>query len=72
MSSDRFWDRAVETLSRRDLEALQLERLRRQLIRCYDESPFYREKYDRARVAVAYLRGQGWLDAPNHSISRVA
>ena len=55
MSSDRFWDRAMETLSRRDLEALQLERLRRQLIRCYDESPFYREKYDRARVAPRHL-----------------
>ena len=55
MARDRFWDRDVETLSRRDLEALQLERLRRQLVRCYEQSPFYREKFDRAGVAPRHL-----------------
>jgi phenylacetate-CoA ligase len=55
MPDDHFWDRAVETLSRRDLEALQFERLRRQLVRCYDGSPFYRERFDRAGIAPRHL-----------------
>ncbi|HLW59320.1 MAG TPA: AMP-binding protein [bacterium] len=52
---DRFWDRRIETLSRPALEALQLERLQRQVARCYDGSPFYREKFDRAGVAPRHL-----------------
>jgi phenylacetate-CoA ligase len=55
MPDDAFWDRAIETLPRKELEALQLDRLRRQLTRCYDESPFYREKFGRAGVAPRHL-----------------
>jgi len=50
-----FWDPAVETLPRPALEALQLDRLRRMVARCYDSSPFYREKLDRAGVAPRHL-----------------
>ncbi len=53
--ADQFWDRGLETLPRRELDALQLERLRRQLARCYDGSPFYREKFDRAGAAPQHL-----------------
>jgi phenylacetate-CoA ligase len=55
MPADPFWDRNVETLLRGELDALQLERLRRQVARCYDASPFYREKFDRAGVAPRHL-----------------
>jgi phenylacetate-CoA ligase len=55
MPDDQFWDRDVETLPRRDLEALQLERLRRQIARCYDGSPFYRERFARAGIAPHHL-----------------
>ena len=55
MPAQPFWDRRVETLPRGELEALQLARLRRQLGRCYDGSPFYREKFDRAGVAPQHL-----------------
>ncbi len=55
MPDDGYWDRAVETLPRPRLEALQLERLRRQVARCYTQSPFYREKFDRAGVAPRHL-----------------
>lgn len=52
---DRFWDREVETLSRVQLAVLQLDRLRWQLARCYDGSPFYREKFEGAGVAPRHL-----------------
>jgi phenylacetate-CoA ligase len=55
MPDNAFWNRDVETLPRSRLEALQLERLRRQIARCYDGSPFYREKFDRAGVAPRHL-----------------
>lgn len=55
MPDDRFWDREAETLPRSKLEALQLERLRRQLARCYDGSPFYHERFDRAGVTPRHL-----------------
>jgi phenylacetate-CoA ligase len=61
MPDDRFWNREIETLSRSRLEALQLDRLRRQLARCYGESPFYREKFDRAGVAPRHLERLGDL-----------
>lgn len=41
-----YWDESVETMSRDELAALQLERLRSQLSRCYSESRFYRAKLD--------------------------
>ncbi len=52
----RFWDPKVERLPRQKIEALQLERLRWQVTRCYHESPFYRERFDRARVRPEHLR----------------
>ncbi len=55
MRDEVFWDREVETLPRSKLEALQLERLRWQVTRCYDHSPFYREKFERAGVAPRHL-----------------
>jgi len=58
---ERFWDAAIETRSRRELEALQLERLRWQLERCYRNSPFYRERFDRAGFRPAHVRALGDL-----------
>lgn len=55
MPGEVFWDRELETLPRTALEALQLERLRWQITRCYEQSPFYREKFDRAGVAPRHL-----------------
>lgn len=55
-SSTPFWDPEVEALSGPQLQALQLERLRWQLQRCYRDSPFYRERFDRAGVHPDRLR----------------
>lgn len=50
-----YWEPHVETLSRKELEALQLERLRLQLARLYQASPFYREKWRGLDLEVRHL-----------------
>ncbi len=57
MTRDQFWDPEVERLPRSRIEAMQVERLRWQLERCYAQSPFYRERFDRAGVQPSQLRG---------------
>ncbi len=57
MTRDQFWDFEVEKLPRSRIEAIQVERLRWQLERCFAESPFYRERFDRAGVRPSHLRG---------------
>lgn len=47
----RFFDESIETIPRPKLEELQLERLKRQVARCYQDSSFYREKFDRASLS---------------------
>lgn len=56
MTRDRFWDPEIETMPRKQLEALQLERLRWQVDRCYRDSPFYRERFDQAGVRPSHLQ----------------
>jgi len=51
-----FYEPEIETLERPALEALQLERLRWQVARCYENSPFYRERLDRAGVRPEDIR----------------
>ncbi len=45
-----FWNPDIETLPRDQLRALQWERLRWQVERCYHQSAFYRERFDKAGV----------------------
>lgn len=42
------WDPTVETMDPADREVLILEKLRRQLLYCYERSAFYRERWDAA------------------------
>ena len=51
-----FFEPEVETLSRDALRALQLGRLREQVRRCHDGSPFYREKFQAAGFEPGDLR----------------
>jgi len=44
-TSERYWSRATETMSRDELRALQVERLRWQVERCYRASALYRAKF---------------------------
>ncbi len=58
MASDlrEFWDRRVETMSRDELSALQLKRLREQMRRCQAASQFYRDKLREASATPDDIR----------------
>lgn len=51
-----FFDYKVETMSRGDLDALQLAKLKWQVDRCYHRSEFYRERFDAAGVSRADIK----------------
>ena len=51
-----FWDQRIERMARDELASLQLERLKWQVRRCYQESEFYRERLDTAGVGPDSIR----------------
>ena len=57
MRSDRtFFNQEMETLSKAQLQALQLERLQAVVERAYSQNRFYRELYDAAGVKPGYIK----------------
>jgi phenylacetate-CoA ligase len=51
-----IWDRKHETMSRGDLEALQLERLKTQAANVYEVVPFYRQRFMEQGVTPQAIR----------------
>jgi phenylacetate-CoA ligase len=51
-----IWDRKHETMSRGDLEALQLERLKTQAANVYEVVPFYRQRFMEQGVTPGAIR----------------
>ncbi|MBM7867696.1 AMP-binding protein [Heliobacterium gestii] len=56
MSERRYWDKSIETLSRNELEMVQLRQLRQHLEWAYVKSPYYREAFDKAGVLPSQLK----------------
>ena len=56
-----FFHPQYEALSRSELDALQEERLRSTVARCYSDSPFYRERFDSAGLKPSDIRTLGDL-----------
>lgn len=50
MKGNMYLHPDIETMSRSELEKLQSERLKWQVTRCYENSEFYREKFDQASL----------------------
>lgn len=50
MEERKYFDPEIETMDRSQLEELQMERLRWQLKRCYELSPFYQERFKKAGI----------------------
>ena len=48
--SPRLWNPEKELMSRSETRALQLIKLKSLLNRVYEQSPYYRDKFDRAGV----------------------
>lgn len=51
-----FFQKDVETMKRKDIEALQLEKLRHMVDYCYRNVPFYTKKLDEARVTADKIK----------------
>ncbi|WP_455717973.1 phenylacetate--CoA ligase family protein [Anaerosporobacter sp.] len=50
MSEKKFWDDKIETLSRGELEKLQLESLKEMVKFSYENSPYYKRSFDEVGV----------------------
>lgn len=62
MTDQKIWDPDAETMSREDLEQLQLERLQSTLNRVYKNVKFYRSRFDELGVEPADIRSRGDLE----------
>jgi phenylacetate-CoA ligase len=56
MEEGKYLDLEIETMDRPALEKLQMERLQWQLKRCYEESPFYQERFRKAGIKPEDIR----------------
>jgi phenylacetate-CoA ligase len=56
MEERKYFDPEIETMDRFQLEELQMERLGWQLKRCYELSPFYRERFKKAGIKPEDIR----------------
>lgn len=57
-----IWNERYETLERRELEALQLQRLKRIVKRVYERVPYYREKMEEAGIKPQHIKSLKDLD----------
>lgn len=51
-----FWQKDIETMKRKDIEALQLTRLKWVVSHCYECVPMYRKKFDDAKFSPDKLK----------------
>ncbi len=56
MAEHIFFDKEKETMKRKDIEALQLEKLKWTVNRCYDRVPYYKKIMDKAGVKPAHIK----------------
>ena len=48
--NDKYWNKSIETMSRKQLRELQLKKLKDQVKHCYDNSPLYKRKLKAAGI----------------------
>ena len=56
MAEHIFFDKEKETMKRKDIEALQLERLKWTVNRCYDRVPYYKTVMDKAGIKPSHIQ----------------
>jgi phenylacetate-CoA ligase len=54
MKTDQHWDESLETLTRSELEKLQISRLRK-VLECVSQFPFYKKKLEEAGMAISQV-----------------
>ncbi len=56
MENVSYWRKETETLPRRELEKIQLQKFKDKMQYVYDKSPFYKRKYDEAGIKPSDIR----------------
>lgn len=51
-----FFQKDLETMKRKDIEALQLERLKHTVAYCYENVPFYKKRFDEYHISADKIR----------------
>ena len=46
MANDKYWNEKIETLPPEEIKKIQLQKLKEQVKHCYENSAFYRKKFD--------------------------
>jgi phenylacetate-CoA ligase len=54
--SDRYWNKTIEIMPRKQLRELQLKKLKAQVKHCYENSPFYQRKFKAAGLTPDSIR----------------
>ena len=65
-----YYQPDIETMSREDLEALQLERLQALVKRVYQKIPFYKESFDKAGVNPEDIKSLADLTKPPFTVKQ--
>ena len=56
MVDGKYWNQKIETMPVEELRKLQLQRLREQVKHCYENSSFYRKKFDSVGLKPSDIR----------------
>jgi len=57
-----IWNRDIECMPRKDMEALQLGKLQRMVAYCYERVPFYRRRFDEIGLKPEHIRTLADID----------
>lgn len=72
INNSKFWDEALETISRPKLEEKQLADLKEIVQFAYDNSPYYKRSFDEAGVKPADLKTLKDIEKFLSSIKRLS
>ena len=56
MENGEYWNEKVETMPVEELRIYQLKKLKEQVFRCYEDSPFYKKKFEAAGLKPKDIR----------------
>jgi phenylacetate-CoA ligase len=56
MSEKKFWNEKMETIPLEEMQKLQMEKLKKQIKYVYENSTFYKDKYDKAGIKPEDIR----------------
>jgi len=70
MVKGEYWNEKIETMPAEQLKVYQLKKLREQVKRCYENSVFYRKKFDCVGLKPENIRSLDDLENSFHGKER--